>query len=122
MLQVRKSCFCGISASFFQYCFMSETQLLINGSFQFFFSKNHFLEGGFTFQWGGASFLSGRCPMGWGASALLGDFKKNHEMGDATHAPLCYGKPCRWWVYKRCGAIRGKLKKDSKSKCQTCAT
>ena len=28
---------------------------------------------------------------------------------------------CRCWVYKKCSVIRGKLKKDCKFKCQTCA-
>ena len=68
MLQVRKSCFCGISAIFLKCCFTSETS--INDSFRFlgFFSRNHFLDGGFTFQWWvGASFLSGG-----GASVLMG--------------------------------------------------
>ena len=27
---------------------------------------------------------------------------------------------CRCWVHKRCSGIRGKLKVDSKFKCQTC--
>ena len=47
MLQVRKS-------RFAQYCFMSETQVLMTVSdFFCFFSRNHFLEGGFTFERGG---------------------------------------------------------------------
>ena len=57
MLQVRKPYFCGISAIFFQYCFMNETQVLIAVSNLFgFFSRNYSLEGGFTFQWGEGGF------------------------------------------------------------------
>ena len=29
---------------------------------------------------------------------------------------------CRCWVHKRCSGIRGKLKEDSKIKCQTWAS
>ena len=66
MLQLIKSESCGISATFFQCCFMIETQVVMTVSnFLRFCSRNHFLEGGFTFQWGwgglvsqmGASFL-----------------------------------------------------------------
>ena len=28
---------------------------------------------------------------------------------------------CRCWVHETCSGIRGKLKEDSKFKCQTCA-
>ena len=63
MLQVRKSHSRGISAIFFQCCFMIETQVFMAGSdFSGFFSRNHFLEGGFTFSlfsWGGGCFLLG---------------------------------------------------------------
>ena len=51
MLQVRKSCFCGISAIYFQCCFMSEAQILMTISDFWGFFRNHFLEGGFAFQW-----------------------------------------------------------------------
>ena len=52
MQQVRKSCFCQISAIFFQCCFMCETQVLMPYSnFSDLFSRNHFLECGFIFQW-----------------------------------------------------------------------
>ena len=103
MLQVRKSCSCGISDIFFQCCFMIETS--INDSFRFskfFFSRNHFLEEGFTFQWrGGLFFRWGRgfifkwVGSPWGGDWFWwGGWKKNCRMeGAYPHAPH-YGKPC----------------------------
>ena len=45
---MRKSRSCGISAIFFQYCFMIETQVFMTVSdFSRLFSRNHFLEEGF---------------------------------------------------------------------------
>ena len=94
MLQVIKSDSCGISAVFFQCCFMIETQVLMAVSdFSGIFSRKHFLEVGFTFQWQvyflrwGASFLSWGCP--WGASVLMGEFsKKNCRGGHPPCPPL----------------------------------
>ena len=73
MLQVRKLRFCGISAIFFQCCFMSETQALMTVSdFWVFFL-------GIIF-WKGALFFNEGAPHE-GASALMGFFsfrqKKN---------------------------------------------
>ena len=63
MFQVRKSCFCGISAIFCWYCFMSETQVLMTVSDFFgFFLGIIFMNG--------ASFFGGEHLMG--ASALMG--------------------------------------------------
>ena len=60
MLQVIKLGSCGISAIFFQCCFMIETQVLMTVSdFSGIFSRNHFLEGGFTFRWKGVCFSDG---------------------------------------------------------------
>ena len=64
---MRKLCFFGIYVICHQFCFMSETQVLMAVSdFLDFFSRNHFLEGasfvsvgGFVFQLRGASFLIG---------------------------------------------------------------
>ena len=71
MFQVRKSCFCGISAIFFQYCFMSETQELMT-VFNFgLFSKNLEGDGSFTFHWDGASFLRAWSSHGGGALSLI---------------------------------------------------
>ena len=68
MLQVIKSNSCGISAIFFQCCFMIETQELMTVfDFSWNFSRNHFLEGGFNFKWGGGVLL-----LRWGASFLSG--------------------------------------------------
>ena len=65
MFQVRKSSrIFGISAIFFQCCFISETQILmVVSTFSDFISRNHFLAGGFicksgvVFQLGGLHFL-----------------------------------------------------------------
>ena len=86
-----KSRFCGISAIFFQCCFMSETQILMAVSdFFAFFSRNHFLEGGFTFPW-------------WEPLAVMGLFKI--IMGHSPNAPPHYGKPCiqtiSWVTYAK---------------------
>ena len=73
---MRKSHFCGISANFFECCFISETQLLMEVSdFFYFFSKNknRFLENGYILN---------------EDIGLMGQvFKKNHGMGDATPQP-----------------------------------
>ena len=56
--------------SFFQCCFMSETQVLMTVfNFSWFFSRNHFLEGGFTFQCRGG----GGVIFGWEVSFLSGE-------------------------------------------------
>ena len=100
MLQERKPCFCGIFATFFQYYFMSETQVLMTVSdFLGFFSRNCFLEGGFTFQRGGIRFSVEwglnfkRRDVPLGALALMGGeiFKKHHRLEGA--APAHYGEP-----------------------------
>ena len=65
MFQVRKSSHIfGISATFFQCCFISETQILmVVSTFSDFISMNHFLTRGFiyksgvVFQLGGLHFL-----------------------------------------------------------------
>ena len=91
MLQVRKSCFCGTSATFFQCCFMNETQVLttISNSFLF-FSRNHFLKEGFTFQRGVGVKEGARGGGGHGrASALMGGgFKKSWDRGVPPPCPL----------------------------------
>ena len=95
MLQVKKLHSCGISAIFFQCCFMIETQILMTVSdFLGFFSRNHFLEGDFTFQWGGGEvgcFSAGGfiftckrgCPMR-GIGFDGGFLKKRSQDGGAT--------------------------------------
>ena len=108
MFEVRKSRSCGISAIFFQCCFMIETQVLMTVSdFSRFFSRNHFLEERFTFQWevcffrwrmgfifkwggGGAP-----CPMrGIGFDGGAGRFEKNRKMGEARPpCPPTMGNP-----------------------------
>ena len=96
MLQERKSRSCGISAIFFQCCFMIETQILMTVSdFSGFFSRNHFLEGGLTFQWGvclsvrgRTSFLSGRG--GWALHGGIG-----FDGAPSPCPPPHYGKPWR---------------------------
>ena len=83
LLQVIKSHSCGISAVFFQYCFMIETQVSITVSdFSKYFSRNHILEVDFTFQWGrlflrlGAFiFKCGGAPCR--ALVLMGEVSKN---------------------------------------------
>ena len=95
MLQVRKSCSCGICAIFFQCCFMTETQVLITASdFSEFFSRNHFLEGGFALQWRvvfqlrSFIFKWGMPRWGGGASVLMGRVSKTIvEWGDGG-APM----------------------------------
>ena len=69
--------------SFFQCCFMSETQVLMTVfNFSWFFSRNHFLEGGFTFQCrGGGDFRLGGFIFKWGerpagSSVLMGGVSK----------------------------------------------
>ena len=96
MLQVKKLHYCGISAVFFQCCFMIETQVLMTVSdFLRFFSRNHFLEGGFPFQWGvisqlGASFL---CAEGRGGGRMRGIgfdggfLKKNQKIEEGNSPP-----------------------------------
>ena len=97
MLQVRNPCSCGISALFFQCCFMSEIQVLMTVfDFSGVNSRNHFLEGGFTFQWegvvfqlGGASFLSGGASW-WGISFVGEVLEKKivgwrETLGEANH-------------------------------------
>ena len=94
MLQVRKSCFCGISAIFFQ-CLFYEWNTIINYSFHFvcFFLRIIFWKGALLFSGGGASFLSGWTPlMGWICFDLMVFLKKNQRLGGTAH----YGKP---WSY-----------------------
>ena len=73
--------FCGISAIFFQCCFMSEAQVLMTVSdlFCFFFWK-----GALLFKWG-ASFLSGGGMGGergggpWGEAKKIMGLRGNYE-------------------------------------------
>ena len=87
MLEVIKSDSCGISAIFFQCCFMIQAQVLMTVSdFWGIFSRNHFLEGGFTFQWGEVVSQMGGFIVKWGglwgASILMmGVSKKNCRIG-----------------------------------------
>ena len=71
---MRKSCFCGISAIFFQYCFISGTQILM--TFLVFFSRNHFLEVGLLFNGRGSLLNGGGVPhrghqFWWGCSKKI---------------------------------------------------
>ena len=91
MLQVRKSCFCGISASFFQSCFLSETQLLINGSFQFFFLRIISWKGALLFNGGGFIF-KWEVPHGW-HQLCLGISKKIMRWGMPPMLPSTVGNP-----------------------------
>ena len=82
MLQMIKSDSCGISAIFFQCCFMIETQVLMTVSnfFGFFLGiisrkgASLFKGGSVCFSDGGSSFLRGR-GASWGASILMGRFQ-----------------------------------------------
>ena len=88
--------FCRVFVIFFQYCFMSETQLLMTESDFFgFFSRNHFLEGAFTFQLeGGFIFKSvfvGRGGAPWEHQLWWGGVGVKKIM-ETSHAPH-YRKP-----------------------------
>ena len=69
MLQVKKSGFCGISA-LLKFCFMSERQVLMTVSDDF-FSGDHSLEVGFTFHWESITLKWGGSTL-WGTLALRG--------------------------------------------------
>ena len=83
---MRKSYFYGVSAIFFQYCFMSETQVLMTVSDFFFLGiiswKGALLFNGmgegFIFNWGGGGYLMG-------ASVLMGGFQKKKKIMDGGH-------------------------------------
>ena len=115
MHQVKKSHSCGISAIFFQCCFITEIQLLMTVSnFGGFFSRNHFLEGSFTFQWegcfsdGGPSFLSGGKGGGhhWGHHFWWEGFSKKIA-GWEGHPPLW--EHCFVWFFFYWNIIKIKI-------------
>ena len=84
--------------SFFQCCFMSETQVLMTVfNFSWFFSRNHFLKGGFTFQ------CRGGLIFGWGVSFLSGE-----------SAPR--GHRFWWGEFQKKYGIGGEKKKKKKKK------
>ena len=94
MLQARKSHSCGISAIFFQCCFMIETQVLMTVSdfWRFFLGiipwkgPSRF-NGVFVFQMGDFIFSGGWCLMGW-HWFLWEVFKKILGWRVTPHTPL----------------------------------
>ena len=112
MSQVRKSCSCGISAIYFQCCFMIETQvLMIVSNFSGFI-----LERGFTFNWGGGWFWDGGTPFLSGGGGHGGHWfwwggrgsKKIIEWEGDPHALPTMGNPVNTrphcFINKKCFA------------------
>ena len=113
MLQVRKSCSCGIFAIFFQCCFMIETQAINEGFrfFRVFFQESlsgrglHFSMGAVCFSVGGGFIFKWGHQFGWGAEG--GFEKKLQDGGGASPLPLTHththtiGNPAHQQISKK---------------------